>query len=203
MRRIVRELPQYFVGEDHEPIIDRETFDAVQREIARRTAQRKATKERKKSQATASDFSSGEERTPSSGHTEREAIPLTDRVYCGICGKKYRYKVTRLGTPYAAPVWICSTFNYRGKAYCASKQIPEDILKELITSVLETVHTEDSVHHIEMHPGNRVLFVFQGGHTEERFWKDHSRRDSWNEEKRRKAAEKTRLQHQKRKEQEP
>ena len=104
-----------------------------------------------------------------------EAIPLTDRIYCGVCGKRYRYKVTRLGTPYAAPVWICSTFNYRGKAYCASKQIPEDILKELITSVLGTVHTEDSVHHIEMHPGNRVLFVFQDGHTEEHFCNRKSR----------------------------
>ena len=79
---------------------------------------------------------------------------------------------------------------------------PEDILKELITSVLRTVHTEDSVHHIEMHPGNRVLFVFQDGHTEEHFWEDHSRRDSWDAEKRQKAAEKTRIQHQKRKEQE-
>ena len=107
-----------------------------------------------------------------------------------------------MGTPYAAPVWLCSTFNYRGKAYCASKQIPEDILKELINSVLSTVYTEDSVHHIEMHPGNRVLFVFQDGHTEERFWKDHSRKDSWDAEKRQKAAEKTRIQHQKRKEQE-
>ena len=139
---------------------------------------------------------------PPSGNNRRETIPLTDRIYCGICGKRYRYKVTRLGTPYAAPVWLCSTFNYRGKAYCASKQIPEDILKELIASALGTVHTEESVHHIEMHPDNRVLFVFQDGHTEERFWEDHSRKDSWDEEKRRKAAEKTRLQHQKRKEQE-
>ena len=64
------------------------------------------------------------------------------------------------------------------------------------------MHTEDSVHHIEMHPGNRVLFVFQDGHTEEHFWEDHSRKDSWDAEKRQKAAEKTRIQHQKRKEQE-
>ena len=196
------ELPQYYVGDDHEPIIDRKTFDAVQREIALRTARRKADKAKRAAQEAAAVVPSGIEPTPSSGHTEREAIPLTDRIYCGICGKKYRYKVTRLGTPYAAPVWICSTFNYRGKAYCASKQIPEDILKKLIHSVLSTVYTEDSVHHIEMHPGNRVLFVFQDGHTEERFWKDHSRKDSWNEEKRQKAAEKTRIQHQKRKEQE-
>ena len=53
-----------------------------------------------------------------------------------------------------------------------------------------------------MHPGNRVLFVFQDGHTEERFWKDHSRKDSWDAEKRQKASEKTRIQHQKRKERE-
>ena len=154
------ELPQYYVGDDHEPIIDRKTFDAVQREIALRTARRKADKAKRAAQEAAAVVPSGIEPTPSSGHTEREAIPLTDRIYCGICGKKYRYKVTRLGTPYAAPVWLCSTFNYRGKAYCASKQIPEDILKKLIHSVLSTVYTEDSVHHIEMHPGNRVLFVF-------------------------------------------
>ncbi len=84
--------------------------------------------------------------------------------------------------------------------YCVSKQIPEDILKELITSVLDTAHAEESVHHIEMHPGNRVLFVFQDGHTEEHFWKDHSCKDSWEVEKCRKAAEKTRIQCQKRKE---
>ena len=196
------ELSQYYVGDDHEPIIDRKTFDAVQREIALRTARRKANKAKRAAQEATAVVPSGIELTPSSGHTKREAIPLTDRIYCGICGKKYRYKLTRMGTPYAAPVWLCSTFNYLGKAYCASKQIPEDILKELITSTLATVHTEGSVHHIEMHPGNRVLFVFQDGHTEEHFWKDRSRRDSWDAEKRQKAAEKTRLQHQKRKEQE-
>ena len=194
------ELPQYYVGDDHEAIIDRKTFDAVQREIALRTARRKAAKGTAKNAEL--DASAEEPPMMPSENKRREVLPLTDRIYCGICGKKYRYKVTRLGTPYAAPVWLCSTFNYRGKAYCASKQIPEDILKELIHSVLSTVYTEGSVHHIEMHPGNRVLFVFQDGHTEERFWKDHSRKESWDAEKRQKAAEKTRLQHQKRKEQE-
>ena len=194
------ELPQYYVGDDHEAIIDRKTFDAVQREIALRTARRKAAKGTAKNAEL--DASAEEPPMMPSENKRREVLPLTDRIYCGICGKKYRYKVTRLGTPYAAPVWLCSTFNYRGKAYCASKQIPEDILKELIHSVLSTVYTEGSVHHIEMHPGNRVLFVFQDGHTEERFWEDHSRKDSWDAEKRQKAAEKTRIQHQKRKEQE-
>ena len=182
------ELPQYFVAEDHEPIIDRETFDAVQAEIARRAAMytvagRKAAEEVEDDMA---------ELTP--------AMELNDRIRCGICGKKYRRKMARLGTPYAAPIWICGTYSYRGKAYCASKQIPEKILIELIISVMNNKHSADDIDHIEMHPNNRVLFIFTDGHVEERFWKDHSRRDSWDAEKRKKAAEKTKQQHLARKE---
>ena len=108
--------------------------------------------------------------------------------------------MTRLGTPYAAPIWICGTFAYRGKAYCASKQIPEKILIDLLMEVLGNEHSADDIDHIEMHPNNRVLFVFSDGHTEEHFWKDHSRKDSWDAEKRKKAAEKTKEQRRKRKE---
>ena len=43
------------------------------------------------------------------------------------------------------------------------------------------------------------MFVFTDEHAEEHFWKDYSRRDSWDAEKRKKAAEKTRAQHQARK----
>ena len=52
--------------------------------------------------------------------------------------------------------------------------------------------------HLEVHPNNRILFAFRDGHVEEHFWKDHSRKDSWNTDKRKKAAEKTRAQHQRR-----
>ena len=134
-------------------------------------------------------------------------LPLGDSIHCGICGKKYRRKIARLGTPYASPIWICGTYSYRGKAYCASKQIPEKILLDLIAGVLgispmlDDQEALDRIHHIEMHPNNRVLFVFQDGHTEEHFWKDHSRKDSWDADKRKKAAEKTREQRKRRKEQ--
>ena len=108
--------------------------------------------------------------------------------------------MARLGTPYAAPIWLCGTYSYRGKAYCASKQIPEKILIDLIMTVLGNDYSADDIDHIELHPNNRVLFAFTDGHTEEHFWKDHSRKDSWDEEKRKKAAEKTKQQHQVRKE---
>ena len=128
------------------------------------------------------------------------AMELNDQIQCGICGKKYRRKMARLGTPYAAPIWICGTYSYRGKAYCASKQIPEKILIELIISVMSNDHSADEIDHIEMHPHNRVLFVFADKHAEEHFWKDHSRKDSWDAERRKKAAEKTKQHHRARKE---
>ena len=196
------ELPQYFVGGDHEPIIDRETFDAVQAEIERRKVLYKINGGQKAAEKAEDFIPELDEKKPEA----RPAMPLADQIHCGICGKKYRRKITRLGTPYAAPIWICGTFSYRGKAYCASKQIPEKTLIDLIAGALgidpslENHDAIDKVHHLEMHPGNRVLFVFQDGHTEEHFWKDHSRKDSWDAEKRKKAAEKTRIQRQKQKE---
>ena len=183
-------LPQYAVAEDHEPIIDRTTFDAVQKEIRWRAAMF--------APAMNGDDEGAE---CDSRKPDKPAVPvMVIPMICGICGKRYCRKITRRGTAYAAPVWICSTYNYRGKAYCASKQIPEPILLELIATALGNQHTEDEVDHLEVHPNNRILFVFRDEHVEEHFWKDHSRKDSWNTDKRKKAAEKTRAQHQRRRE---
>ena len=184
------ELPQYAVTEDHEPIIDRATFDAVQKEIRWRAAV----------YATAMNRDDGDEGCDSRKPDKPAAPAMAIPIICGICGKRYRRKITRRGTAYAAPVWICSTYNYRGKAYCASKQIPEAILLELIAVALDNRHSENEVDHLEVYPNNRVLFVFRDEHVEEHFWKDHSRKDSWNTDKRKKAAEKTRAQHQRRRE---
>ena len=112
------ELPQYFVGEDHEPIIGRETFDAVQREIAWRTAQRKAAKAKRTATNAELSASAVELSVPSSGNNSRETIPLTDRIYCGVCGKKYRYKVTRLGTPYGVHNLNCKQRLYGRRRIC-------------------------------------------------------------------------------------
>lgn len=40
------------------------------------------------------------------------------------------------GTKYEKPVWICATFNMKGKDACASQQIPEAILLEKTREVL-------------------------------------------------------------------
>ena len=102
------QLPMYYVENSHEPIIDRDTFAKVQMELARRSARHHSSR-----------------KAP-------ETYPFTGKIVCGRCGKNYRRKITNPGTKYERVVWICSTFNSRGKAACHSQQIPEDVLQELV-----------------------------------------------------------------------
>ena len=104
-------LPQYFVEEAHEAIVDSDTFEAVQKEAEGRLAKYKH--ENKGS----------------------EKYAFTGLIVCAVCGRKYKRKKTHAG-----PVWICPTFNSAGKAVCPSKQIPEETLKELTAGIdLSTV----------------------------------------------------------------
>ena len=82
------------VDNSHEPIISLETFERVQAEIERR-----ADKYKHKS-------------------APKEPYPFSRKIVCAKCGKHYRRKTTATG-----PVWICDTYNSKGKTFCASKAI--------------------------------------------------------------------------------
>ena len=168
------ELPQYFVQDDHEGIVDRDTFLMVQIEMARR-------KEKY-----------GRKRIRTVASTEG----LTAKIFCGQCGKGYNRKITRAGTPYAKPVWICRTFNLKGKAFCASRQIPEDILLPIVQEVYDSGVEVDR---ILVQPGNVLEFILANGNVITRTWKDHSRRESWTPEKREQARQKMVRYHEERK----
>lgn len=99
------QLPKFYIENNHEAIIDKDTFQKVQNEIKRR-AQNK-------------------------GNNQKVYL-FTGKIICEQCGKHYRRKISNAGTKYAKPVWICSTFNRYGKAACASKQIPENILEQIV-----------------------------------------------------------------------
>ena len=99
------ELPQYHIQNSHEPIIDMDTFTAVQIEMARRADQFG------KPQTTAT-------------------YPFTGLITCAGCGKHYRRKMKETG-----PVWICATYNTLGKAACPSKAIPESVLDTIVDEI--------------------------------------------------------------------
>lgn len=158
------ELPQYFVQEAHEPIIDRATFEAVQEELSRRAA--------------AVTVNTGSE------------TAFTGKIHCSICGKNYRRKTTPTGF-----VWICATFNTKGKKHCASKQIPEETLKAECAAILGTdgfdaAAFSERIAFITAQSNNQLEFHFKDGTAATTQWQDRSRRESWTDDKRQKAREK-------------
>lgn len=151
------QFPQYHVEDSHEAIIDHETFLAVQKERQRR----------------ASHFGPRQ---------KKGTYPLTSMMTCANCGKKYRRKIVTQG-----PVWICGTYNSKGKEACASKQIPEDILLTVTATVLETDSVtaelvQEKLSGITVSDGNELIFHFRDGRTVSQCWRVRSRSESWTPE---------------------
>lgn len=164
------ELPQYLVKESHEPILDRQTYEKILAERARRAA-----------------LYQPNPKPPLS-------YPFTGLLTCGKCGAHFRRKIANAGAggKYQRPVWICSTFNTRGKAHCASKQIPEGILKSVAAQAMDLPVFDEAAFAAQIEkiqvPENGVLvFVFRDGRSITKTWENRSRRESWNQENREKA----------------
>lgn len=161
------ELPQYFVENSHEAIFDRDTYRRILAERTRRAAR----------------FQPRPQTPPT--------YPFTSLITCGKCGAHFRRKIA--GAPgYKKPVWICDTFNSKGKSLCASKQIPEDIL-EVVTAqalglpVFNAEAFAAAVKEIRVPENGTLVYEFQGGRTVTKTWENPSRRHSWNDENRGKA----------------
>ena len=152
------ELPMYHAENTHEAIVSMEDYQAVQAEMARRSAKHNKT-----------------------AHGPVK-YPFTKMLVCGTCGKGYRRKVTRTG-----PVWICSTFNIYGKAACASKQIPEGTIEKTAAEVLgldafDAKALHDKITAIRAKGNNTLVFLFKDGTQTVKRWADRSRAESWTPE---------------------
>ena len=152
----------YHIQNAHKAIIPLERFNAVQEEIKRRAEKHY---------------------TP---HRNKGKYPFSGLLVCAGCGKNYRRKNTATGA-----VWICPTFNSRGKAFCQSKQIPEEIL---IAATKEVVGSLDAlgskITAVRVENGNTLVFCHTDGTETVKRWADRSRRESWTPEMKEKARQK-------------
>lgn len=149
------ELPQYYVPDNHEAIIPRTVFEEVQQEVQRRSHQYPCYADR------------------------RIKSPFSGKLTCAKCGKGFKRRIN-----HALPAWQCRTYLTRGKKYCFSKQIREDVLMDTCCTVLgmETFDQEvflKRVKAIDVYDENKLVFQFQDGTTQEHVWKDPTRSDSW------------------------
>ena len=120
---------------------------------------------------------------------------FTSMILCPHCGKNF----TRQSFKNRAPSWNCSTFISKGKVACHGKQIPEPTLKTVAAQVLgmesfnEDVFRE-RVEKILVPEDNHLRFILADGQEIETVWRDRSRRESWTEEMRKAASERTQAQ---------
>jgi len=100
------ELPQYYVENTHEGIIDKETFMKAQ-ELQKRKAKE--------------FYHLGENRTPYVG-----------RIRCAVCGNSFRKMLCAKGKSYECIKWICRTKNGKGKETCSNHEIKDEVFKNLL-----------------------------------------------------------------------
>jgi DNA invertase Pin-like site-specific DNA recombinase len=102
------ELAQYFIENNHESIVSRELWEAVQERLRQMTAVNK--------------------RTPYS------LSPFSSKIKCKECGKGYLRRKNNRNTPYEKWIWSCQTYTMHGRQYCGGHNIRENDLLELFLS---------------------------------------------------------------------
>lgn len=106
-------LPQYYITDDHEPIVSREIWDAANLELDRRENYIKEYGLKNMGKAT-------------------DKNPFTCRVICGECGRIYRRRTFTRTWGYKK-VWMCSQhFVEKGVSNCNNTKLNEDRLFEAL-----------------------------------------------------------------------
>lgn len=153
------QIPMYYAEGTHPAIISQETFDRAHVLLARLEGRYR-------------------ERKP------REHSAFTSKIICEKCGRCFRRKMAGSAPKYRKLVWICTTFNDKGKAACPSKQIPDDILTRVTAQVLGLDHFDEAVFAERIReirvPENGVLkFIFNDGAEVTATWENTPHKDAY------------------------
>ncbi|HHX23839.1 MAG TPA: recombinase family protein, partial [Thermoanaerobacterales bacterium] len=97
------EIPQYYVENNHEAIIDSAVFDMVQRELESRQA--------------------GKNR-----HSGTHIF--AGKIKCGECGSRYGSKVWHSNSKYRRVIWQCN-HKFSGDKKCKSPHLDEETIKDI------------------------------------------------------------------------
>ncbi|MCD8054609.1 MAG: recombinase family protein [Lachnospiraceae bacterium] len=112
------EVPQYYVENNHEAIIDPETFELVQRELARRTR----------------------------GKNRHSGIYIfSGKIKCGECGSWYGSKVWHSNDKYRKVIWQCN-HKFDGDVKCGTPHLTdEEIMEKFVSATNRLLECRDSI----------------------------------------------------------
>lgn len=128
-RKVVKntgQLPMYLIKDHHEPIFDRDTFNAIQAELARRNARRSPSKK---------NASTGK-------GCYASKYALSERLVCGECGTLYR-RCTWSRNGKKRVVWRCVSRLDYGTKYCHdSPTLNEEPLQKSILAAINSAMSD-------------------------------------------------------------
>ena len=159
------EKKMYWVTDDHEPIVSKEQFEAVQLRLRQQSEGRP--------------------------HIKNPESVFSRKIRCAGCGKNYRRKTTRSGVVWCCSTFNQKGQKYCP----TSKAIPEETLKQAAAVVMGLREFDEAefgsrIERIEACPDNLLHFVFRDGRMVDYTWRDRSRAESWTQEMREAARQK-------------
>jgi len=104
------ELPQYYVSQNHPPIIPPEKFEMVQEEFRRRKE----------------------------GGAYTCISPFSGRIVCGDCGGFYGRKVWHSGSNHKSYVWHCNN-KFAKRKYCATPTVKEEAIMKCFVDAFNSL----------------------------------------------------------------
>ncbi|MGG1640085.1 recombinase zinc beta ribbon domain-containing protein, partial [Paenibacillus sp. NRS-1782] len=111
---------QYLIEDNHEPIVSKELFEAVQKE--------------KEWRAKLKGNVMGDSKRYSSKYA------LSSKVYCGCCGAIFKRRTWNSNNPSKKVVWQCKTYVNKGKVACDAKSVDEPILHSAFVRVFNRMY---------------------------------------------------------------
>ena len=112
------EIPQYYVKDNHEAIIDPETFEMVQTLMS----------------------------TRKKGRNRKSSVSIfSSKIKCGDCGSWYGPKVWHSNDAYRKVIWQCN-HKFDGDKHCSTPHLTDDIIQQAFLSAAnKLLATKDTV----------------------------------------------------------
>lgn len=114
------ELPMFRVSGNHQPIVSKDDFDLVQRQLAERAA----------------EYGN----LPGDREKYASQYSFSGKVVCGHCGAPFKRRTWNSKERSKQIVWQCSTYVKKGKAACSMKAVDDSTLKAVFVRVFNKLY---------------------------------------------------------------
>lgn len=119
------ELPQYYIKDNHEPIISREEYELVQRLRENRAGKH------------------GNNKGDRAKYQNR--YPFTYKIICSNCGGSFKRHIQNVGKSCEVAAWACTTYIDRGSKECSMKPIHDETIKTVFVRMVNKLYTNKDV----------------------------------------------------------